>query len=62
MILDLKVKLSKLNVAALKKIQRQLKKIDMEEEGELELVLYEELMNYLNMRIKKLEKREDEQR
>ena len=62
MILDLKVKLSKLNVAALRKIQRQLKKIDMEEEGELELVLYEELMNYLNMRIKKLEKREDEQR
>ena len=62
MILDLKVKLSKLNVTALRKIQRQLKKIDMEEEGELELVLYEELMNYLNMRIKKLEKREDEQR
>ena len=62
MILDLKVKLSNLNVTALRKIQRQLKKIDMEEEGELELVLYEELMNYLNMRIKKLEKREDEQR
>lgn len=56
MILDAKARLSKLDLEDLKTVRQELKKVNMTDEDELATILAEELLEYLNMRIKKLEK------
>lgn len=60
MILDLKARLSKLNLKELKLLLKEFKKLDLDECDELESMIAEELLTYVNMRIKKLEKKENE--
>ncbi len=60
MILDLKVRLSKMNLQQLRIIVKKFKKVELDEDSELEVVLAEEFLEYINMRIKKLEKKENE--
>ena len=56
MILDAKARLSKLDSEDIKTVRQELKKVNMTDEDELATILAEELLEYLNMRIKKLEK------
>jgi len=58
MILDLKVRLSKMNLQQLRIIVRKFKKIELDEDNELEMTVAEEMMEYIDKRIKKLEKLE----
>ena len=60
MILDLKVRLSKMNLKQLRIIVKQFKKVELDEENELEMTVAEEMMEYIDKRIKKLEKLENE--
>lgn len=60
MILDLKVRLSKMNLQQLRIIVKQFKKIELDEDNELEMTVAEEMMEYIDKRIKKLEKLENE--
>ena len=60
MILDLKVKLSKLNLKQLRIVLKEFNKTEIDEDSELEVVLAEEFLAYINMRIKKLEKKEND--
>ena len=60
MILDLKVKLSKLNLKQLRIVLKEFNKTEIDENSELEVVLAEEFLEYINMRIKKLEKKEND--
>ena len=60
MILDLKVKLSKLNLKQLRIVLKEFNKTEIDEDSELEVVLAEEFLEYINMRIKKLEKKEND--
>jgi len=59
-ILDLKVKLSKLNLKQLRIVLKEFNKTEIDEDSELEVVLAEEFLAYINMRIKKLEKKEND--
>ena len=56
MILDLKVRLSKMNLQQLRIIVRKFKKIELDEDNEIEMTVAEEMMEYIDKRIKKLEK------
>ena len=58
MILDLKVRLSKMNLQQLRIIVRKFKKIELDEDNEIEMTVAEEMMEYIDKRIKKLEKLE----
>ena len=58
MILDLKVRLSKMNLQQLRIIVRKFKKIELDEDNEIEMTVAEEMMDYIDKRIKKLEKLE----
>ena len=58
MILDLKVRLSKMNLQQLSIIVRKFKKIELDEDNEIEMTVAEEMMEYIDKRIKKLEKLE----
>lgn len=58
MILDLKVRLSKMNLKQLRIIVKQFKKVELDEDNELEMTVAEEMMEYIDKRIKKLEKLE----
>ena len=58
MILDLKVRLSKMNLQQLRIIVRKFKKIELDEDNEIEMTVAEEMMEYIGKRIKKLEKLE----
>jgi len=58
MILDLKVRLSKMNLQQLRIIVKQFKKVELDEDNELEMTVAEEMMEYIDKRIKKLEKLE----
>jgi hypothetical protein len=60
MILDLKVRLSKMNLKQLRIIVKQFKKVELDEDNELEMTVAEEMMEYIDKRIKKLEKLENE--
>ncbi len=60
MILDLKVRLSKMNLQQLRIIVRKFKKIELDEDNEIEMTVAEEMMEYIDKRIKKLEKLENE--
>jgi len=60
MILDLKVRLSKMNLKQLRIIVKQYKKVELDEDNELEMTVAEETMEYIDKRIKKLEKLENE--
>ena len=60
MILDLKVRLSKMNLQQLRIIVKQFKKVELDEDNELEMTVAEEMMEYIDKRIKKLEKLENE--
>ena len=60
MILDLKARLSKLNLKELRLLLKEFRKLDLDECDELESMIAEELLAYVNMRIKKLEKKEHE--
>ena len=60
MILDLKVRLSKMNLKQLRIIVKQFKKVELDEDNELETTVAEEMMEYIDKRIKKLEKLENE--
>ncbi len=58
MILDLKVRQSKMNLQQLRIIVRKFKKIELDEDNEIEMTVAEEMMEYIDKRIKKLEKLE----
>lgn len=58
MILDLKVRLSKMNLQQLRIIVKEFKKIELDEDNEIEMTVAEEMMEYIDKRIKKLEKLE----
>jgi len=58
MILDLKVRLSKMNLQQLRIIVKKFKKVELDEDNELEMTVAEEMMEYIDKRIKKLEKLE----
>jgi len=58
MILDLKVRLSKMNLKQLRIIVKQFKKVELDEDNEIEMTVAEEMMEYIDKRIKKLEKLE----
>ena len=58
MILDLKVRLSKMNLQHLRIIVKEFKKIELDEDNEIEMTVAEEMMEYIDKRIKKLEKLE----
>jgi len=60
MILDLKVRLSKMNLKQLRIIVKQFKKVELDEDNEIEMTVAEEMMEYIDKRIKKLEKLENE--
>jgi len=60
MILDLKVRLSKMDLKQLRIIVKQFKKVELDEDNELEMTVAEEMMEYIDKRIKKLEKLENE--
>ena len=60
MILDLKVRLSKMNLQQLRIIVKQFKKVELDEDNEIEMTVAEEMMEYIEKRIKKLEKLENE--
>lgn len=60
MILDLKVRLSKMNLQQLRIIVRKFKKIELDEDNEIEMTVAEEMMEYIDKRIKKLEKLEND--
>ena len=60
MILDLKVRLSKMNLKQLRIIVKQFKKVELDEDNELEMTVAEEMMEYIDKRIKELEKLENE--
>ena len=56
MILDLKVRLSKMNLQQLRIIVKEFKKVELDEDNEIEMTVAEEMMEYIDKRIKKLEK------
>ncbi len=58
MILDLKVRLSKMNLQQLRIIVKEFKKVELDEDNEIEMTVAEEMMEYIDKRIKKLEKLE----
>tara|TARA_R100000781_G_scaffold102398_1_gene65903 strand:- start:140 stop:328 length:189 start_codon:yes stop_codon:yes gene_type:complete len=60
MILDLKVRLSKMNLQQLRIIVKKFKKVELDEDNELEMTVAEEMMEYIEKRIKKLEKLEND--
>jgi len=60
MILDLKVRLSKMNLQQLRIIVKKFKKVELDEDNELEMTVAEEMMEYIDKRIKKLEKLEND--
>ena len=60
MILDLKVRLSKMNLQQLRIIVKKFKKVELDEDNEIEMTVAEEMMEYIEKRIKKLEKLEND--
>ena len=60
MILDLKVRLSKMNLQQLRIIVKKFKKVELDEDNEIEMTVAEEMMEYIDKRIKKLEKLEND--
>tara|TARA_R110002012_G_scaffold196095_1_gene364387 strand:+ start:965 stop:1114 length:150 start_codon:yes stop_codon:yes gene_type:complete len=49
-----------MNLKQLRIIVKQFKKVELDEENELEMTVAEEMMEYIDKRIKKLEKLENE--
>ena len=60
LVLYVKVRLSKMNLKQLRIIVKQFKKVELDEDNELEMTVAEEMMEYIDKRIKKLEKLENE--
>ena len=60
MILDLKVRLSKFDLEELRIVVEKLEEVELDEANELEVVLAQEMVEYIEKRIKKLEKLENE--
>ena len=60
MILDLKVRLSKFDLEELRIVVEKLEEVELDEDNELEVVLAQEMVEYIEKRIKKLEKLENE--
>ncbi len=60
MILDLKVRLSKFDLEELRIVAEKLEEVELDEDNELEVVLAQEMAEYIEKRIKKLEKQENE--
>ena len=58
MILDLKVRLSKFDLKELRIVAEKLEEVELDEDNELEMTVAEEMMEYIDKRIKKLEKLE----
>ena len=56
MILDLKVRLSKFDLKELRIVAEKLEEVELDEDNELEMTVAEEMMEYIDKRIKKLEK------
>jgi hypothetical protein len=49
-----------MNLKQLRIIVKQFKKVELDEDNELEMTVAEEMMEYIDKRIKKLEKLENE--